>query len=173
MNIGIVLGTFLPNVNGVISYVLDTATELTKRGHTVTVFAPAPRRGVKIDTSIYPFQIILLPSMPALIYPELRITKPVLYYFTKIFEDLSLDTIHLHDPMPICIEAMIAAKLQKIPIVLTFHTFYLDKDFLMNVRFGHMIGLIKHPLARLNAYYHNFADIVICPSDSARQELID
>ena len=52
MNIGIVLGTFLPNVNGVISYVLDTATELTKRGHTVTVFAPAPRRGVKIDTSI-------------------------------------------------------------------------------------------------------------------------
>ena len=54
MNIGIVLGTFLPNVNGVISYVLDTATELTKRGHTVTVFAPAPRRGVKIDTSIYP-----------------------------------------------------------------------------------------------------------------------
>lgn len=172
MRIALVAGTFLPHINGVISYVLDTATELSRRGHTVTVIAPAPRRGVLIDTSIYQFRIILLSSVPALIYPELRMTKPALYLLTKTFDDLSIDIVHLNDPMPICIEAMIAAKLKKLPVVLTFHTFYLDKDFLRNVRFGHMIGLIKHPLARLNANYHNYADTVICPSVSAQQELI-
>lgn len=172
MRIGIITGTFLPQTNGVISYVLDTATALTKRGHAVTVFAPSPRKGIPLDLSKYPFRIVLLPSVPALIYAGLRVTKPQLYFFIKEFRDLQIDIVHLNDPMPICVEAMIAAKFLKLPVVITFHTFYLDKDFLRSVRFGSVIEKIKHPLSRINANYHNFADVVICPSTSAREELL-
>lgn len=63
------------------------------------------------------------------------------------------------------------AKLLKIPVVMTFHTFYFDADILKAVRFGRVFGLFKSPLERLNAYFHNFADVVICPSLSAQQEL--
>lgn len=172
MNIAIISGTFLPQINGVLSYVLDTATELAHRGHSVTVFAPAPPKNTPYNTSGYPFSIMLLPSISAVVYPDLRITKPTLYQFTKILKERSIDIVHINEPYPIAIEAMIAAKLLKIPVVLTFHTFYLDKDFLKHFRFNTMIEFLKSPLTKLNINFHNYADLVICPSISGQKELI-
>ncbi len=172
MNIAIISGTFLPQINGVLSYVLDTATELAHRGHSVTVFAPAPAKNTPYNTSGYPFSIELLPSIPAVVYPDLRITKPTLYQFTKIFKERSIDIVHINEPYPIAIEAMIAAKLLKIPVVLTFHTFYLDKDFLKHFRFNTMIEFLKSPLTKLNINFHNYADLIICPSLSGQKELV-
>ncbi len=175
MNIAIISGSFLPQINGVLSYVLDTATELSKRGHAVTIFAPAPAPAKKtiIDISKYPFSIVLLPSVSAVVYPDLRLTKPALYQLTKAFRDLSIEVVHINDPLPISIEAMVAAKLQKLPIVLTFHTFYLDKDFMKNFRFNTMFTFLKYPLTRLNINFHNYADVVICPSVSGQRELLN
>lgn len=172
MNIAIISGTFLPQINGVLSYVLDTATELAHRGHSVTVFAPSPPKNMPYNTTGYPFSIVLLPSIPAVVYPDLRITKPALYQFTKILKERSIDIVHINEPYPIAIEAMIAAKLLKIPVVLTFHTFYLDKDFLKHFRFNTMIEFLKSPLTKLNINFHNYADLVICPSLSGQKELI-
>lgn len=173
MNIAIYVGGFPPWTNGVISYVIDTAKALTKRGHTVTVFAPKPPKAAAIDTSVYPFSIRFLPSVAAIIYPDLRVTQPSFFTLTKIMKELDIDVVHINDPSPLCMEGMLAAKMMKLPVVVTFHTFFLDSDVLKNIRFGQVVGMFKSPLARLNAYVHNFADVVICPSESMQKELLD
>lgn len=173
MNIAIYSGIFLPQINGVVSYVIDTATALVKRGHTVSVFVPKPKRNIKINRSLYPFTVYFLPSLPALIYPSLRVTQPSLFRLTNAMRELSIDIVHLNDPSPLCIEGMMAAKFMKIPVIVTFHTFFFDPDIFKTVRFSSVFQVLKGPLVRLNTYFHNFADTVICPSVSAQKELLE
>ncbi len=172
MRIAIFIGGFLPLYNGVVSYVIDIGTELSKRGHTVVVFAPKQKRGVKINISQYPFKVIQFPSFPAIVYPELRFTFPA---FPTIVKELRLfhpDVVHTNDPMSICTEGIAAAKLLHIPTVITYHTFLFDKDMMKNLRFGEALFLFKQPLSVLNARYHNIANAVICPSEEAQRELV-
>lgn len=172
MNIAIYSGTFLPQINGVVSYVVDTATALVKRGHTVSVFVPKPKRNTKINQSSYPFTLYFLPSLPGLIHPDIRVTRPSMLRLTRTMRELSIDIVHLNDPSPLCMEGMMTAKFMKIPVIVTFHTFFFDPDILKTIRFSSVFKALKGPLVRLNTYFHNFADTVICPSVSAQKELL-
>ena len=78
MRIAIFTDAFLPQINGVVTYITETAQKLVERGHEVLVFAPKPRKGVKINLSEFSFKIFLLPSLPAFVYPDARITLPAL-----------------------------------------------------------------------------------------------
>lgn len=172
MRIALFTGTFLPLYNGVVSYVIDVATELSKKGHRVLVFAPKTKKGEEVNFSRYPFDVISFSSFPALVYPELRITVPALPKIVRKLKAFHADVVHTNDPMPICTEGIVAAKMLHIPIVITYHTFFLDKDMLQNFRFGETISLLNRPLSALNAHYHDLANLVICPSSEAQRELL-
>ncbi|MBI2617747.1 glycosyltransferase [Candidatus Gottesmanbacteria bacterium] len=171
MRIAFFTDAFLPQINGVVSYVVDVTTWLTKKGHTVIVYAPKPRRNFHIDVSQFPFRLVLLPSLPSPIYPDIRITIPSL---PKILRDLKrshIDVVHINDPWTVCMDGVEAAKLLRIPIVMTYHTFFLDTDMLKNIRFGKILTALRKPLSRLITFFHNYADVVICPSFTAQKEL--
>lgn len=154
-----------------VSYVLDNATELVRRGHTVVVFAPRPARGIRVDVSHYPFQVNLVPSLPTGVLSDWRITIP---YLPKILLDLirfKIELIHIQDPFFLCTEGIIAAKILKLPIVNTFHSFYMDKGMLDRVYLGRLTSFLQPFLARFTVFHYNLADVVICPSLVAQREL--
>lgn len=172
MRIAFFTDAFLPQINGVVSYVIDTAKELQRKGHEVIIFVPAPRRGVKLDLSTFPFEVVYLPSLPAFFYPDLRLTIPSSPKVIRKLRQFKAQVIHIQDPFFVGTEGFLAAKLLKIPSAITFHTFFLDEDMLKNIRMWRLVARFKNSLWRLTAHYHNLADIVICPSYIAQKELI-
>lgn len=172
MNIAIFSDAFLPQINGVVSHVIDISTELVRLGHDVTIIAPKPRRGVKLDLEEYDFRTVLIPSIPTFLYPDWRITMPYLPRLFRLLKKYSIDIIHIHDPFTIGTEGLIAGRIFKIPTVITFHTFFLDEEFVKTVRLQKVVSLLKDHLWRLTSTYHNQANMVVCPSIVSQKELI-
>ncbi len=172
MNIAIFSDAFPPQINGVVSHVIDISTELSRLGHDVTIFAPKPRRGVKLDLDKFHFRTVLIPSIPTFLYPDLRITIPYLPRLFRLFKKHRIDIIHIHDPFTIGTEGLIAGRIFKIPTVITFHTFFLDEEFVKTIRMQKVVSLLKNHLWRLTSTYHNQANMVICPSIVSQKELI-
>lgn len=175
MNIAIFTDTFEPQVNGVVSYVVDTATYLVRHGHKVLVVAPRYGRHHPIQLSKYPFKVLLVSSVSTGVYPDLRIPLPNLPKTLSAIRKFRADIVHVNDPFTIAIDGVAAAKILQKPIVVTFHAFLFDKDMLKNVKFEKLIKIVsalKNPLSRLNSSFHNLADVVICPSQEAQKELI-
>ncbi len=171
MKIAIFIDSFLPQINGVVTHVVDTACELMKKGHRVIIFAPKSEKGKRINLSTYPFKVFFLPSLPAMIYPDYRIAILSLPKIMIELRKFKPDIVHVMDPFTVCSEGIMAAKLTKIPIVITFHTFFMDHDFLKNVKLEGGARLISKPVWKLTAFYHNLADAVICPSVVSQKEL--
>lgn len=172
MKVALFTGTFFPSFNGVISYTLDVATQLSKNGHTVLWIAPKPSLSYRFRASKYPFKIEFVRSVPLPIYPDFRLTIAVLPNLVNILKSFTPDIVHTNDPLPLSIEGIIAAKILHIPKVITFHTFAMDRDMLKVISQSNIVSLIGKPLSVLNAKYHNLADMVICPSHEAQAELV-
>ncbi len=171
MKIAIFTDSFLPQINGVVNNIIDTASELTRKSHSVLIFAPEPKSGTKVNLANYRFGTFFLPSLPAMVYPDYRIS---VFSLPKIMLELRKfkpDIIHIMDPFAVCSEGVMAAKVMNIPIVITFHTFFMDYDFLKNVRLERSARFINKPVWKLTAFYHNLADAVICPSVVSEREL--
>lgn len=171
MHIAIFTDSFLPQINGVVSYVFDTANQLQKRGHQVIIFAPRPRRGIKLNLEQYPFTIKLLPSLPSFLYPDIRFTIPSLPKVLLILKRFKPDVIHVQDPSTVGTEGLTAGKILKVPVAITFHTFFLDEEMFKNLKRGYKLKVFARPLWKLTSYYHNLANAVICPSRVAADEL--
>ncbi len=172
MNIAIFSNDFLPLFNGVVSYVLDVAEGLTKKGHKVILFVPRPKRGFKLNLREFPYRIIMVSSVPAMLYPDVRLTIPYLPRILYFLKKYNIQIIHTMEPLTLGTEGIMAAKILQLPIVITFHTFYMDEDMLKHFRVGHRTRkAIKTPLWKLTAYYHNLADAVVCPSIVSQNEL--
>ncbi len=70
-------------------------------------------------------------------------------------------------------DGLTAGKILKIPTVITFHTFFMDEEMLKILKLRKkVVDMINSPLWKLTAYYHNLADVVICPSEVAKEELV-
>lgn len=171
MRIAIFTDEFLPQINGVVTYILDTAEELIKRGNEVLIFAPKPRRGYKLNLSKFPFKVILLSSLPALLYPDFRLTVPALPRVLLQLRKFKPDVIHIMDPLTMGTDGIMAAKIRKIPIIITFHTFFMDEDMLSYFKLKKRARLLQTPLWKLTSFYHNLANTVICPSLVSQREL--
>lgn len=171
MRIAIFTDAFLPQINGVVTYVLDIASKFSKRGNQILIFAPKPRRGLKLNLSKFPFKVVLLPSVPALLYPDFRLTVPALPRVLLQLRKFKPDVIHIMDPLTMGTDGIMAAKIRKIPIIITFHTFFMDEDMLKYFKLSKRAKLLHTPLWRLTAFYHNLANAIICPSKISEKEL--
>lgn len=172
MRIAIFTDAFLPQLSGVVTYVTETAQKLVKRGHEVLVFAPRPKKGVRLNLSKFSFKIFFLPSLPALFYPDIRITIPSLPKSLLYLRKFKTEIIHIQAPFTVGTEGLIAAKILKVPLVATFHTFYIDKPFFGDLKLEKFANRLQNPLWNLYASFHNLADTVVCPTKIAQSELV-
>lgn len=174
MRIAIFTDTFFPQQNGVVTHIVQTSRSLVERGHEVLIFAPKAKH--KFKTTVKGLKIIYLPSIAVNAYEGFRLATPFFPLLNNKIKKFNPDIIHFHTPSTVGINGILQAKLYKIPLVGTFHTYFMEPEYLR------IIGLHKvkldtnyliHRLAwQFSNIFYNRADVVVAPTVSTKKDLI-
>jgi glycosyltransferase involved in cell wall biosynthesis len=127
--------TFYPSLNGVVTSVVNLSKALTDQGHSVTIFAPHPPHDKDLHWDYPEIKLELLPSMPALFYPDFRLSSPLSMEVLRLMNEDQPDIIHFHTPLTVGFAGILIGKMKKIPVVGTFHTYFMEPEYLQVVLF--------------------------------------
>ena len=159
MRIAFYTDTYLPNMDGVVSAIVNFRRELEKRGHEVFVFTSGTAKAKRENKDPNVFYSLSMPFRP---YPQYKIA---LFPFLseRRVKKLDIDIIHSHGMATMGLAADRAAHALKIPYVATLHT---------------LIPHATHYVANINAlkkfmegaawsylkFYYNRCDTPLAPS---------
>ncbi|MGC8571730.1 MAG: glycosyltransferase [Candidatus Micrarchaeia archaeon] len=163
--------SFLPATDGVVTSILSFKEELEKRGHEVYIFASgnsATKEAlgkIKNNKNIF---IIRGPRFKN--YPQYNIALFPFDLPMKI-NNIQPDIIHAHTPFAMGGYALAIAKINKIPIVGTFHTLFTDK-FVINEYFSrHASRILQKYSWKYATFFYNKCNSVIAPSNPIKEIL--
>jgi len=168
MKIAIFADNFLPQINGVVVSVLTKAKGLADRGHKIYIFAPKYNT---VSNFRYPnIKVIRTPSIPAKLYPDLRVTAPISpRIINKVIKE-KIQLIHFDCPMALGWQAVLIAKTLKIPLVGTYHTIFSDMQYLKHAKMDYkFFEKIAWKYAQI---VYNTCDLITCPSEATKKELL-
>jgi 1,2-diacylglycerol 3-alpha-glucosyltransferase len=159
--------SFLPAQDGVVSSVLNFRAELQRRGHEVYVFASGNSRTkqmVRGDDRVFVVKSLKFSKYPQYnfaVFPYLKSRK---------VNEINMDIIHAHTPFFMGLSALVAGKLNMIPIVGTFHTMFTEKTVIneyvsSNRLLGGMIHRAAWPYAR---FFYNRCNLVTAPTGTIK-----
>ncbi len=167
MKIAIFSDTFPPQTNGVANVVYQSAKSLTDSGHHVAVFTVGKNHRERVIEENDNLTVIFLPSVPALVYANERLGLPLGFSFKRL-KKFNPDIIHTHTPFAVGWEAVWLAKILKIPIVGTHHTFY--DHYLKHAKIDYQWA--KKFSWKYTVGYYNRCDLILSPTNSLAQTLI-
>lgn len=169
MKIAIFTDNFPPQLNGAVTATMNLIMGLARRGHKIYVFAP---NFPNISKEFSHKNVIIkrIPSIPAGFYPDFRFTNflsiKLLYYLKK--EKIQL--IQFPSPITLGLQAIILAKILKIPLIGTFHTFFADPQYLKHVKLD--TALVQHLGWYYSKLFYNSCSLITCPSETTKKELL-
>lgn len=167
MKIAFFTDTFLPQLNGVVVCVIETAKKLADRGHEVYIIAP---KFSKSEEFKYPnVTVIRRRGVPFPIYEGYKFTLPFDPSLLKFVVDKKIGIIHFHTPLTLGMQAVIIAKMLNLPLVGTFHTFFMDPQYLKHVNMNYRI--VEKFGWNFSNFYYNRCNRIICHSESVKSEL--
>jgi len=157
MRIVLCTETYLPILNGVVTFVQMLADEWTKQGHAVLVIAPdhkAKKHFIK-DGVLH---------CPAMRSKQLTvdISLPIDAVRFRMLKEFAPDIIHIQHEWGISLFGLQSARLLHIPLVYTLHSEYSKYLFYAVKKF--MIPWATLNLARLERYIVKHATLVTSPS---------
>lgn len=157
--------TYKPQVNGVVSSIINTNVELMKRRNSPILFAPASAEGMNTADG---FPVYTFSSLSFPLYPEYLIGLPSLDRVVSICRRHKTRIIHTHTPFPLGLAALHAQRALNVPCVGTFHT--MIPDYLSyisgNPLYDKFLSLLEHPSWYYIKTYYGNCDAVTCPSSS-------
>lgn len=168
MKIAIFTDTFIPQINGVVTATLNLAKGLAGRGHKVLIVAP--KFNSKKEFRYKNIKVVRLPSIPAYFYEDFRFTSPLSWGIINLLKKEKIDVVHFQVPMPLAMQAIVAAKTLGIPIVGTFHTFFGDPAYLKHAHLD--FKLIERLSWIYSSAFYNRCDLITAPSETTKQELL-
>ncbi len=117
--------TYLPAVDGVVASILNAKEELERRGHKVYVFTSGhsiAKPMTEIGKNVYAVHGVRFKA-----YPQYRLALFPFLTSQKL-NSIKPDIVHAHTPFMMGLSALAMARVNKIPIVGTFHTFFTHKS---------------------------------------------
>ena len=159
--------SFVPRMDGASTATFYLVQQLAKEGHEVLLFAPRVKGWRKIE--IEGVELVYLPSVPVLVYPDtnLGLLTPKLIVKINKFQP---DVIHVTHPGTLGLLGTMFARLQKVPLIGTFHWDLSDLDLYGVKYLAEPLGNIVWKM--LKDFYQK-CDLVISPSKQVRQDLIN
>lgn len=169
MNIAFFTDMFLPQINGPATVVVDMAKKLADRGHRVYIIAPDfPNLKELSHRNVI---VRRCASVPALIYKGLRLTSFFDPAVLKFVRDNRIDIVHFHTPATLGMQAILVARLLGLPLVGTFHGFFMHPEYLKHAKMNYEV---MHKLAwKYSNFFYNQCDIVVCSSEGTKKELLE
>jgi len=179
MKIAVFSDLFLPQINGVVTHLVDSINALSFH-HEIIVFVPRPSKKQQLQTIISQFEknikIIFLPSLRFPIYEHWRITMPYNTVVSTVLSDFKPDIIHFHSPFTVGANAVFYAKKNHIPLVGTFHGYFMEPEYLAVIGLDkvglHKSKILNQLLWSYSNFFFNKANMVICPSSVTKDDLI-
>jgi 1,2-diacylglycerol 3-alpha-glucosyltransferase len=170
LKIAIFTDTYLPQMNGVVSYLVDSIRVMSET-HEIVLFAPGEK--LKTEAVSANFRIHWIPSSPFPFYEGYRVASLNYKRISGLLRKERPDIVHVHAPVNLGLQGMIAAKRKKIPLMVTYHTHF--PDYVPHL----LSGKLPSPLRRISELTvkkmikHVFrqADIVSAPTMELVREL--
>src|SRR3989338_1176747 len=168
MKIAIFTDSFLPHINGVVTSIIDMSKGLADKGHEIYVIAP---KYDGVNEFIYNnVQVKRVPTISAGFYEDFKFTSQFSLKILKYLRKEKIELIHFHTPITLGAQAIILSRLLKVPLIGTFHTFITDPNYLKHIKLNsRIIQRLSWAYVRI---YYNKCDLITCPSNITRQELI-
>jgi len=167
MKIAIFSDTFPPEVNGVANFVYLSANALATKGHEIQVFTASRISQKNLNEKIgKKFKIFTGLSVHSPIYSDTRVPLPTGISFPYLLK-FKPDIIHAHTPFTLGWGAVMGAKILKIPLIGTHHTFY--DHYLKHAKIDFSIA--RKATWRYTVSFYNFCDLVTTPSRSLVEEM--
>jgi 1,2-diacylglycerol 3-alpha-glucosyltransferase len=168
MNIAIFTDTFLPQTNGVVTATIDLAKGLSKNGNKIIIFAP--KYNTKKEFKYKNVKVIRESGIPALFYEDFKLVIPNFLKIQSIIKKEKIEIIHFQTPISLGMQAIMIAKLNNLPLVGTFHTFFADPEYLKHIKIN--IKPIQDIAWTFSNMFYNRCNLVTCPSEHAKTELL-
>lgn len=165
MRIGFFTDTYLPTGYGIQVSIETFRVDLEKQGNEVYIYTPHSPGYKDVIGRVFRFE-----SLRIVKNPEMRLAFPILHGGKlKDATKLDLDIVHAHTPYTMWALGKNISKKQKIPMVYTHHTEYVDytKVYLRWIPFLYQIA------KWLSSSVANGADVVIAPSVKIEKRLKD
>lgn len=175
MKIAIFSDNFYPELSGISDSLVALSRELGKRGHAVRVYAPAYPKSAYWASALPFAEIELGPRASvrrlfSLPYPsgsgQTRLVIPALAALSDV-RKFKPDLIHTHHFFGVGIEALLASKLLRIPLLGTNHTAISEFARRTPVR----IPGLPEASVRYSVSYYNRCRLVAAPSRSLLEEM--
>lgn len=171
MKIAFFTDTFLPQINGVATALANQATELGARGNSVLIFTPK-LDGIKREKfKAKNVQVIHVPTVPAIFYPEFKLG---VFGLPRVIQHLirfKPDIIHLHTPLTVGMDAIMAAKFFKVPLVGTVHVYFAESGYLRWIKYKFAVKVVDKAVQRYLSFMFNQCDLILAPSKMLVAEL--
>ncbi|VVB76876.1 D-inositol-3-phosphate glycosyltransferase [uncultured archaeon] len=168
-NIAFYSDTYLPAVDGVVTSMLTFKKELERRGNKVYIFAS--KKGIRKSKAYESEDVFLYPGVDFKPYPQYSVAVFPFYSSLKL-SSLGIDVIHSQTPFMMGFNALIAAKIGKIPLVSTYHTMIDSKS--SSAYYPKNNSIKKFAGATMWKYikfYYNQCDVTIAPSQAVADML--
>jgi glycosyltransferase involved in cell wall biosynthesis len=170
LRIAMFADTFFPTIDGVVSSMITTATELSKKGNQVMLFVPKPKTYERLP-EFKEFQITWVRSVPFFAYGQYRVAPPFSFSAQKAFDSFDPDIVHCHTPFSMGWMGINFAKRNRIPIIATYHTLLPDFLMYLPIPLFNRTKLAKELAWEYTKFFYKKADLVTTPSREMSKEL--
>lgn len=168
MNIGIFSDTYLPEVNGIVTSVVNFKQELERAGHNVYIFAPGYELISRASKRRREKNVFRFSSFQYPLYKSWRVAIPLNRGAQHTISKLKLDVVHSQHPFSMGLFATGIAWRNKIPHVHTYHTMYPEYA---KIYFPGFKKWNQKAAEKLSMLFCNRADHIIAPSDGIKTKL--
>jgi glycosyltransferase involved in cell wall biosynthesis len=159
MRIALFTETFLPKIDGIVTRLRNTISELQRSGHQVLVFAPGDG-----PTEFDGAQVEGMRGSRFPLYPELTLAFPRAAIRQKLL-DFQPDVIHVADPAVLGVAGIYYSDVLGLPLVISYHT------RLPKYLHHYGLGALEPAVWRLMQVRHNRAHLNLCTSSVMAAEL--
>ena len=174
MRICIFSDSFYPYISGVSIAILQQANALAARGHEVSIVRPRPARKEAaesipdLDPTIQIFDTPV--TIPHRAFARLRLACPTFFSTWRRLRTVNPDVIHVHTEFGTGWEGLAMARLRKVPLLGTFHTFFAEPEYLKHFPVPNC-KLTRGVLWRYSVGFFNRCHTVITPSRAVHDSL--
>ncbi len=169
MRIAVFTDLFLPHVDGVTNSLVHLVSEYKELGHEILVVTPKTKGSETV--SIPGIQLVFLPSVPSMVYPELMLgffSAKLLFTLKKF----SPEIVHVIAPGPVGSMGLFYATLVNIKSVATFHGYFMEPEYLKIIGIKKRgVVLAQKLLWRYTKTFYDRANQVITPSQFVKKDL--
>ena len=161
MNIGFFTDTYLPNVDGVVTTLVNYRDEMQRRGERVFVFTSGDRKTREANRDP---RVFVFPSIKFPLYPQYKIAL-LPFSSVEIAEEKKIEIVHCHALASMGLAAIKTSRDFGLPLVGTFHT-------MVPLAAKKMAGRTAEKILwkAVKLFYSKF-DVVTCPTRTG-QELL-